>query len=80
MVASYVVGRIKYPIGYNVPRLALYFFSAIALWIFSEVIAMEAHPWITMAIRTPLLLLYIFMAMRLEHVSLRDLIPHRTRP
>ncbi len=80
MVASYVIGRIKYPIGYDVPRLSLYFLSAIALWIFSEVIAMEAHPWLTMAIRTPLLVLYILMAMKLEHVTLRDLIPKRIHP
>lgn len=79
MVASYVAGRVNYPIGYNVPRLAFYFMTAMALWAFSEVIAIEAHPWLTMVIRTPLLALYVLMALRLEHVGLRDLIPGRSR-
>ncbi len=77
MVASYIGGRINYPIGYNVPRLAMYFVSAIVLWFFAEVIAMEAHPWINMAVRTPLLVLYVFMVMKVERVTLRDLIPRR---
>ncbi len=79
MVASYIVGRIKYPIGYDVKRLAFYFFTAIALWFVSEVIAMQAHPWLNMVIRTPLLLLYICMALRIEHVTIRDLLPHRKK-
>lgn len=79
MVASYVAGRVNYPIGYNVPRLAFYFLTAMALWAFSEVIAIEAYPWLTMVIRTPLLALYVLMALRLEHVGLRDLIPGRSR-
>ncbi|MDE6765922.1 MAG: oligosaccharide flippase family protein [Duncaniella sp.] len=79
MGASYVAGRVNYPIGYNVPRLAFYFMTAMALWAFSEVIAIEAHPWLTMVIRTPLLALYVLMALRLEHVGLRDLIPGRSR-
>lgn len=79
MVASYVAGRVNYPIGYNVPRLAFYFMTAMALWAFSEVIAIEAHPWLTMVIRTPLLALYVLMALRLEHVGLRDLILGRSR-
>ena len=59
MVASYVAGRIYYPIGYNVPRLSFYFFSGLLAWIIGEVIGMEAHPWLTMLIRTPLLVLYV---------------------
>ena len=77
MVASYVAGRVHYPIGYNVPRLALYFFAGLALWIVGELIAIEAHPWITMALRTPLLALYVYMVLRIERVSLRSLIPSR---
>lgn len=77
MAASYVAGRVHYPIGYNVPRLALYFFAGLALWIVGELIAIEAHPWITMAVRTPLLALYVYMVLRIERVSLRSLIPSR---
>ncbi|MDE6394448.1 MAG: oligosaccharide flippase family protein [Duncaniella sp.] len=77
MVASYIAGRVHYPIGYNVPRLAFYFFSGIAAWIIGEIIAIEAHPWLTMLIRTPLLILYVLMVLRVEHVTLRSLLPRR---
>lgn len=75
MAASYVAGRIHYPIGYNVPRLLFYFMSGLVMWVIGEIIGMEAHPWLTMAIRTPLLLFYIWMVLRIEHVTLRSLIP-----
>ncbi len=77
MAASYVAGRIHYPIGYNVPRLLFYFVSGLVMWVIGEIIGMEAHPWLTMVIRTPLLLLYIWMVLRIEHVTLRSLIPRR---
>ena len=77
MAVSYFVGRAKYPIGYNVPRLALYFFLAMALWGFSALITIPDHEWLNMAIRTPLLLLYFFAALRIEKISVRDLIPRR---
>ncbi|WP_303335305.1 polysaccharide biosynthesis C-terminal domain-containing protein [uncultured Duncaniella sp.] len=77
MLASYVVGRRHYPIGYNVPRLMLYFVSGLVFWVVGEVIGMEAHPWTTMAMRTPLLALYVFMVLRIEGVSLRSIIPSR---
>ncbi|MDE6528538.1 MAG: oligosaccharide flippase family protein [Muribaculaceae bacterium] len=32
MVASYLVGRVKHPVGYDIPRLLLYFATAMALW------------------------------------------------
>ena len=77
MLASYVVGRRHYPIGYNVPRLMLYFVSGLVFWVVGEVIGMEAHPWTTMAMRTPLLALYVFMVLRIEGVSLSSIIPLR---
>ena len=73
MVASYIAGRIHYPIGYNVPRLTLYFLLGIALWIVGVAIAPTAHPVWGMVIRTPLLLLYIFITLRLEKIPLRSL-------
>ncbi len=79
MAVSYVAGRIKYPIGYNVPRLMFYFVSAIVLWIFVELISFGHRPLLNMVIRTPLLIGYIFMALKMEHISLRDLIPSRTK-
>ena len=35
MVASYLVGRVKYPIPYEVGRLALYAVAAMAAWLLS---------------------------------------------
>lgn len=77
MAVSYVIGQIKYPIRYNVKRLSFYVVSAVALWGLAEVIAVDSKPWLNMVVRTPLLLAYIFMAMKIEHISPRDLIPRR---
>ena len=77
MVASYIAGRIHYPIGYNVPRLLFYFIAGIAFWIGGDIIAVESHPWLTMLIRTPLLLLYILMVLRIERVTIRSLLPNK---
>lgn len=76
MVASYVVGRWKYPIGYNVPRLSLYFFSALALYGIS--VAVTTHmPIVDLPVRTLMLTLYIYMCLRIERVKLSMLIPAR---
>ena len=73
MAASYIAGRMHYPIGYNVPRLAFYFVSGLVFWVVGEVIGIDAHPWLTMAMRTPLLVLYVFMVLRVEGVKLRGI-------
>lgn len=78
MVASYVVGRWKYPIGYNVPRLSIYFFSALALYGLSLLIA-TGHALIDLPLRTVLLVAYIYMCLRIEKVSLRQLLPIRRK-
>lgn len=70
MLASYVTGRIYYPIGYNVPRLALYFILGIALWVIGEFIGSEAHPGFSMLIRTPLLIIYALIVLKVEHVRI----------
>ena len=70
MALSYLLGRIYYPINYNLPKLAFYFMAAIALWVFSELIAIEAKPWLNMLIRTPLLAAYILMVIKMEHIQL----------
>lgn len=70
MVASYLLGRYYYPINYGLPKLSFYFLSAIALWGFTQLIAIDSRPWLNMLIRTPLLLAYIYMALKIEKVSL----------
>lgn len=77
MLASWWAGKVHYPIGYDVPRLCLYFFGALVLWGAGMLVTIPGNPWASMALRTPLLLLYCWGALRIEHVSLRSLMPKR---
>ncbi len=73
MIASYIVGRIKHPIGYNVPRLLCYFGGALLLWGVA-VLTTTGYRWFDMlVVRTPLLLLYVYVALRAEGISLSRL-------
>lgn len=76
MVASYLGGRRYYPIGYNVPRLALYFFSALAMWGVSVLIT-TGKEWFDLPVRTVLLVIWIAAVMRHEKIKVRQLIPRR---
>lgn len=69
MIASYITGRIKYPIGYNVPRLASYFFTALALYGISVLITTDSM-WLNFAIRTVLLAIYCMIVIRRENIPL----------
>ncbi|MCM1521475.1 MAG: oligosaccharide flippase family protein [Muribaculaceae bacterium] len=71
MLASWWAGNVHYPIGYPVMRLTLYFVAAMALWGVADVITIPGHPWLNMAIRTPILLAYIVGALRIEGVRLK---------
>ncbi|MCM1109826.1 MAG: oligosaccharide flippase family protein [Clostridium sp.] len=75
MVASWSVGRVKYPIDYDIPRLALYFAVAMGLYALSTAIS-TGNNWIDMALRTPLLLAYIIFAVRYEHIPIPGLTKH----
>ncbi len=81
MFTSYAVGRVKYPIGYHVPRLLLYFGVALALYGLSVLLhQLTQNLWIEIPVRTLLLCGYLLMVMRLEHLSLSNimmLIPKR---
>ncbi len=58
MLLSYLVGRVKHPIGYRTGCLCLYFVAALALWGLGTLIHTGSE-WLDMAARTPLLLLYV---------------------
>ena len=77
MVVSYLVGRVKYPIPYHVTRLMLYVGVAMALYGVSVLITLPGHEWINMAVRTPLLILYMYIVVKVEKVSPRSLLPRR---
>lgn len=74
MVTSWAVGKKLHPIGYNVPRLALYFASAMALYLISIFIS-TSNEWLNMAVRTPLLLFYVWFVLKVEHLNIRQLLP-----
>lgn len=57
MVASYVVGRVKHPIDYDVKRLMGYAVAAMALWGVSVVVAADNN-WIDFPVRIVLLGVY----------------------
>ena len=57
MVASYLVGRVKYPIPYEVGRLALYAVAAMALWGAATLLT-TGNNWIDFPTRVLLLAVY----------------------
>lgn len=70
MVASYFVGRAKHPLRYPVGRIAAYFAGAIILYVLGELATIDGSPWMTMALRTPLLLVYLFAVLKFERIPL----------
>lgn len=75
MVFSYIMGRLKYPIGYNVPRLGGYFLLALALYGVSVWITVDAMPWLNYGVRLLLLALYIGVVLRVEKMKLSQMLP-----
>ncbi|MDE5922259.1 MAG: lipopolysaccharide biosynthesis protein [Muribaculum sp.] len=76
MVASYFVGKVKYPIGYNVGRLMFYVGLAAVLYPLGCCIDLGSH-WADFIYRGALLAVYGFVVMRREHLSLAMIIPRR---
>lgn len=69
MVASYLVGQHYHPIKYPVGRICAYFLGALALYALGEMVD-TGNAWLTMAVRTPLLLVYVFAVVRFERIPL----------
>ena len=76
MLACYFVGQVKYPIPYDVGRIAIYF--AVAAALFSAMILVDIPvAWLGYVYRIALLVTFLAFAMKTEHISLSDLIPRR---
>lgn len=78
MVASYFVGKAKYPIGYQTRRLIFYFAVALAMW----GVAMAAktdYTLVNIGLRVILLMLYVAMAMKIERISLSSIVKVKQR-
>lgn len=79
MVASFLVGRRKYPIDYHTRRLGAYFGVAALLY----GIGLYALPLLGLGavvngvLRFGLLCLFVLVFVRTEHISVRSLLPHR---
>lgn len=69
MSASYFVGLKKHPLRYPVGRMSAYFFGALILWQLGEQIDLSSA-LLTMAARTPLLLVYLFAVVKFERIPL----------
>ena len=78
MAASYVIGRIYYPINYGLRRLALYFAGAMALWGIS-VIATTGNNFIDFPVRVALLCVYVAATYLLEIRNRRKTLPASPR-
>lgn len=74
MVASYFVGKAKYPIGYQTGRLIGYFLFAMALWGLSVLIAVP-NQWINYLVRALLLVVFSATVLRIERLTLSRLLP-----
>lgn len=69
MLASYFVGRAKFPLRYPVGRIGAYFFGALVLYALGRYIDLS-NQWLTMAARTPLLIIYIMAVLKFENIPL----------
>lgn len=76
MLASYFIGKAKYPIGYETGKLISYFVIAMTLFaigIFTE----TPYTWLNLTLRTALLVLYIVIVLKRESLSLLSILPKR---
>lgn len=74
MTVSYFVGQKKYPINYNVKRLGLYIGTAVVFFLTLKLIE-TPNSWINMGLGTILTGLYLMIVLRVEHITMRQLIP-----
>lgn len=76
MLACWLVGNRKYPIGYDVPRLLFYVGVAAVLYPLGCAVDLGAV-WVNWIYRAGLLALYGYIVLRREKISLAMLIPRR---
>ena len=78
MVASYFIGRAKHPVPYQTGRILGYFGIAAVLYAAGMSIT-TGTAWADMLLRTPLLMIYVYIILRREHISPSSLIATVTR-
>lgn len=73
MLASYFVGRSVYPIDYNIPRLLFYCLVAAVLYAVAMFVDFHTE-WANLMFRTLLLIIYMGIVCRREHITIKQLI------
>ncbi|MDE7452497.1 MAG: oligosaccharide flippase family protein [Paramuribaculum sp.] len=74
MLLSYIIGKKKYPIGYDVKSILIYFFTALALWGVAVMLTVQSQ-WVNIPFRTLLLILFILFVLKREKLTVSQLIP-----
>lgn len=77
MVVSYFAGRHYYPIGYPLKRIFIYVVLAGVLYIIGVYAIDTPMLWLNISLRTVLLIIYIWMVLRFEHLPLPQRFKHR---
>ena len=70
MVASYFVGRVKYPIGYPLRRIAAYFVLAAVLYAVGMYVIDMLQVWLRLPLRTLLIAAFVIVVIRHEGIRL----------
>ena len=78
MTISYFIGQHYYPIPYEVKRIGAYSLLAAALWGIGSLAEFPSAMWLTYAVRTILLCIYVVAVARFENIPyLSRLIRHK---
>lgn len=78
MLASWAAGRHYYPIPYQYARMGLYAVLCAALFLVGQyVLLFPSHMWLTYILRTLLLLIYLGLIAKHEHLPLRRTVNHK---
>lgn len=79
MTASYLIGRRYYPIPYPLRRIGAYTLLAGAFWGAGLLCDLQPHVWLTYAVRTLLLVIYLLTVVWNENVPVLTPLLHRLR-
>lgn len=74
MLLSYIIGKKKYPIPYDIKSIVIYFLTALLLWGVASALTVQSQ-WVNIPLRTLLLVLFFIFVLKREHLTVTQLIP-----
>lgn len=74
MTASYFLGQKYFPVDYHLPRLGLYFALSLAFFGLMKLLSF-GNNWVDMGVGTVLIIVYIVTVLRVERVTLAQMLP-----